>query len=191
MQHFPVTTAAGGLGQFELSCNGIFDPDNAGATTHQPMYRDQLAAIYNKYVVLSSTATFTFHLAATSAAPAILVGCCILPFSGAAPGQAVTLAEQPTAIWKVIPGVQATPQDAYQTVNRITIKWDTKKSFGGDVIDNTSLGADIGANPTEQTFFNFFCQDAAATPAAISALVVTAIVTYNVQWFDLNTESAS
>lgn len=191
MQSFTITTAAAAQGTFELSCNGIFDPDNAGATTHQPMYRDQMVLIYAKYVVMASKVTYIFNVAPTSAGTQLLVGANIITATGGAAATAIANSEQPSALWRVIPGTAGALPQVFKQTNQITLKWDAKKAFGGDVIDNTSLGADSGANPTDQQFFNFYVQDAAAPPAAIAAVAVTAIVEYSVQWFDLVTETPS
>lgn len=51
------TTGARGLNVY--NANGIFDPDQTGSG-HQPLYRDEYAAIYDNYVVLGSKITVTY-----------------------------------------------------------------------------------------------------------------------------------
>lgn len=184
IQSFNLPAVMGALSTFQISCNGLFDPDNAGATTHQPLYFDQVAAIYNKYVVLGSKATVTFHPAvAGSTATTTLFGAYIEDDTTITPTTAVGLAEQPSALFRVIS--VGTAADQFDRSNTITLNWDAKKAFGGDVIDNNRLYADNASNPLEQQYFTYFAQDAAATPAATAAVNCTVIVEYSVMWFEL------
>lgn len=54
-----------------FNLNSIFDPDESGIG-HQPMYRDQYAALYNNYTVLGAKITVTFVNFAASAVPAVV-----------------------------------------------------------------------------------------------------------------------
>lgn len=182
MQNFTITTGAGALGTFQISTNAMFDPDNSGATTHQPYYFDQLAVLYNKYVVLASKVTFTFYPRAASGVSG-LMGCYIEDDATVTPTTAVACAEQASSIFRIF-GLTATA-DQFQQTNQLTLKWDAKKAFGGDIIDNNQLYAAGTANPTEQQFFTVYVQDAAATPSNAVIVDVNAIVEYSAQWFEL------
>lgn len=54
------TASAGTLYQYTFGANSIFDPDVTGVG-HQPLYRDQYAALYENYVVLGSKITITWN----------------------------------------------------------------------------------------------------------------------------------
>lgn len=192
MQNFRVTTAAGALGTFQISCNALFDPDNAGGTTHQPYYFDQMASLYNKYCVLASKVTFTINPTTANSCLTNLVGAYIEDDITITPTTAVGLAEQPSAMFRILPGLNTptNPPD-FQVTNLISLKWDAKKAFGGDVIDNPNLTADVSANPTEQQYFTFFCQDGRDTPAGVCAFDVNAIVEYSAQYFELKNVAES
>jgi len=184
IQHFSLAAATGALSTFQISCNGLFDPDNSGATTHQPLYFDQVSAIYGKYVVLASKATVTFFPGtAGSTAVYALFGAYIEDDTTVAPTTAVGCAEQSSALFRVI--AAGLGSDQFDRNNTITLSWDAKKAFGGDVIDNNQLYALTSANPTEQQYFTYFAQDAAATPAASTPVACSVIVEYSVMWFEL------
>ncbi len=51
VQSFSVSVAAGVGTQQTMNLNSIFDPDRTGVG-HQPMYYDQMSALYNRYRVL-------------------------------------------------------------------------------------------------------------------------------------------
>lgn len=49
----PAGAAAGSRSYYQFSCNDMYDP-NVTSTGHQPLFRDEMAAQYNFYTVLSS-----------------------------------------------------------------------------------------------------------------------------------------
>lgn len=49
----PAASAAGLLRQYNYCCNSMFDPNSTGVG-HQPLFRDEMAAVYTKYTVVSS-----------------------------------------------------------------------------------------------------------------------------------------
>jgi len=181
MQSFAM--AGGTLLTSQVSCNALFDPDNSGATTHQPMYFDQVAGLYNKYVVLASKATFTFTSALGTGTNSAIVGVYIEDDATITPTTAIGCAEQASAQFRIIMVNQTS--DQFDTTNKISVKWDAKKAFGGDVIDNPNLVAATTANPTEQQFYTIFAQDNSLAGTAAFNFIVNAYVEYSVQWFEL------
>lgn len=139
---------------------------------------------------MASKVTFIFHVGASSTAPTMLVAAYVDDDTSTS-STGVSCAEQASALFRVIPGVTASPQTPYQQTNKISLKWDAKKAFGGDVIDNNSVTAGTGANPTVQQYFTLVLQDAASTVAATAVINVTAIVEYSAQWLELNSIAAS
>lgn len=132
--------------------------------------------------MLASKATVTFYPAGV-ASSATLFGCYIEDDTTITPPTAIGLAEQPSALFRVIAG--GNTNDQFDRSNTITLKWDAKKAFGGDVIDNNRLYADNASNPLEQQYFTYFCQDAAATPTAAAPVNCSVIIEYSVMWFEL------
>jgi len=55
----PVGAAAGFISQYSFRANGMFDPNFTGIG-HQPLYRDEYAALYKTYTVIASFISVTF-----------------------------------------------------------------------------------------------------------------------------------
>lgn len=171
------------LATVKFSTNALFDPDNSGATTHQPMYFDQVSGLYNKYVVLASKATFTFTSTLATGTNSAIVGVYIEDDTTVTPTTAIGCAEQASAQFRILMVNQTS--DQFDTTNKISVKWDAKKAFGGDVIDNPNLVAATTANPTEQQFFTIFGQDNSLLGETPFNYIVNAYIEYSVQWFEL------
>lgn len=54
-----LTSTTGAFGTFAYNANSLYDPTTA-VGGHQPMYYDQLTALYNKYIVNKSSFTYSF-----------------------------------------------------------------------------------------------------------------------------------
>lgn len=160
------------------SANSIFSP-NVGAsagvsqsTIHQPLGRDQWAAIYNHYIVLGSKITF-MCTPTNSTAPASAGGIVslLLTDTASAITTPTTVLESGRASY-----LQITPNSTGDsTILRKT--YSTAKFFKvsnpEDSIDN--YGAAVGANPDEQAYFigQFFCNDLSSSTSAGPLIWVT------------------
>nr|QTE03373.1 MAG: capsid protein [Grus japonensis CRESS-DNA-virus sp.] len=60
----PAAGAAGFARGYYFVANSMFDPNSSGVG-HQPMYRDEMAAMYKYYTVIASFIKVTFNQAAT------------------------------------------------------------------------------------------------------------------------------
>lgn len=185
LQNFTLTGTTGALATFQLSVNGMFDPDNAGATTHQPMYFDTMTALYNKFTVLASKCTFT--VTPTACAGSMLLGAYVEDDATVTPTTAVACAEQASARFRFFGPANTTTigQTSFNQANQLSLRWTSKKAFGGDTLDNPNLQGTASANPTEQQFYTIFLQDGVATPANTVTLNVNAVIEYSAQWLEL------
>lgn len=156
----PLTSTGGSPSQYLFSCNGMFDPNITG-TGHQPYYFDQMAALYNHYLVIGSKCKFQLSPQVNSHGPI-----------------AVTVyVNDDTSRGNNNPALQAEYQSARflmsgETVTnsiKRTLKWSAKKTFGGSVMANTELQGTSGANPTEQSYFNidFVAADLTSTVSCV------------------------
>lgn len=148
--------------------DGLYDPNYTG-TGHQPLYFDQLMALYFEYGVLSCKATSTFTWdAATTPLPggSVIIGCDLdenatLNFSGRD-----SMVEENRMKYKTL-----TPEKNYAQV----VKYYTPKSFFGiaDMEDNDSVWGGIVANPTKDVYLNTFMinQDSVATTVSCRVLL--------------------
>lgn len=69
-----VQSSTGVMANYVFSCNGMYDPDITG-TGGQPLYFDQMTAIYNHYTVIGSKVTIKVLNASPSTG---IIGCGIL-----------------------------------------------------------------------------------------------------------------
>lgn len=135
-----LNTGAGGIiTYYNFNANSVYDPNSTG-TGHQPMYFDQLMAIYDHYCVIGSKITVKVVKTDSAVAAPSTWGIYINDDSTGAADLKAAL-EQTSGKHKVI------------TVSEprciLTHKWSAKKAFGGSVLANTELQGTASANPTE------------------------------------------
>lgn len=168
-----LTSTAGALATYQFSCNGLFDPNITG-TGHQPMYFDQMSALYNHYHVIGSKATVKiipgtanedqYHLAFYKDDDTTVT-----------PASVITLSEINDARIKFV-----APND--NRMHFMSQKWSAKKTFGGSIMANDSLKGTPAANPAEQTYFTLALQAGGATTVALNVLWE---IEYIVVWNEL------
>lgn len=169
--------ATGTVGKYLFSCNGMYDPNRTG-TGHQPMYFDQLAALYNHYTVTSSRirVEFTFENSAINSAN--IFGVYLEDDSTVTPTSIQDFAEQSTAI--------CATRSASLNVNLPVIKhsWNAKKAFGGEPLSDPNLQGTSGADPTEQQYYAVFSSDINVA-VANTAIWYTVYIEYTATWQEL------
>lgn len=145
---FGLSAAAGTVQTYVFSANGLFDPDITG-TGHQPMGFDQMMLFYNHYCVTWAKLTLVAYSQSTTA-----------------PGQ-VLLRQDAAAIpitnidrLLEMGGSVYTHIDISGSANaqkELSLIVNTPK-LQGITIDNciadATLRGDVGANPTEQSYFH-------------------------------------
>lgn len=169
----PVTST----GVYQWSCNGLYDPDITG-TGSQPMYFDQLMALYNHYVVTSSYIELQFVGNITKDLVCTLyveddttTGSTNAVKSGMRPGAKMITAnvnvDKPTPM---------------------TIGWNAYRNFGPNVLNNELFRGSASSNPTEEMYFTLKCDN-----LQLDAITVPFIakVTYNVTFTELKTITES
>lgn len=149
-------------------CNSIFDPDFTGAG-HQPYGRDQLAALYQRYLVTGSKITATAISRATTAASANQV-VFINTSSSSSISDIAGVLEQPNTQMAVMGSANGATPNVTLTANYSASKFHNVK----DPFAEDTLQATMGANPGLAAFFcvgsapvNFGVDD----PATIDVLV--------------------
>lgn len=159
-------TITSGFVQYVFSCNGIYDANISGSG-HQPLYFDQMMALYNHYVVTAS------HIRITPATGTgiDLIVCAYIDDDATGTTTATTSWEKPGA--HVVAG---TPS-SYK-IPPIDLYWKSENAFGRDVMANSELHGTASANPTEQSYF--------ITTLFDPALGTTTNVTFLYEcWFDI------
>lgn len=149
--------AAGALAYATWNANSIYDPYTTGVG-HQPLGRDQLAAIYSRYTVLGSRFKFrTFPSDNAHVQDIVAYGAMLSETSSIAASTFTTLIEQGSVFDvaradSVTYGGQGLPPN-------VSVTYDPRKFFGvKDPQDDDGMGADIGASPSRPAFFQAWIQ---------------------------------
>ena len=145
----PISVSTGTIGSYVFSANSLFDPDVTG-TGIQPLYFDQLMALYDHYVVLSSTFKCTF-------------ASCVGPLGSSNPGLMTVMVDddgsftpssanrtRPTAVSQVVSNNY--PKTAFTS-------WNATKYFGPNPTANNSLQGTAAASPSEQSNYVITAQN--------------------------------
>lgn len=137
---FSLNPALGTPTFYQLSANGLYDPDITGGG-HQPNGFDQMMALYNHYEVLSSECKFdVFNGLGTVFAMGIK-----LDDSGTMANNGnETTWEQNLTNWKAITNASDTCT--------VRMKFNSKSFFGDKSGDRETWG-DAAANPNDQAYF--------------------------------------
>lgn len=171
-----VTTDANGNYTFNL--NSTFDPDRTGGG-HQPYGRDQLAALYNRYRVISAS----WRIFAQNSTVPIQV-------AAIATNEVTTytnmgsIVEAPRSKFIIqMPGAAATVLKGHVSlpslVGRSRVEY-----MGSD-----RYQADVNADPTEQCILSVFAADSSGAYLVGQKLFVE--IMYCVEWFDVRTLAQS
>lgn len=165
-------------------CNGMYDP-NTAVGGHQPMYYDQLSALYQHSCVTSSKITIQANLAAASTATALdnaIVGIVIDDDSTPAVIVGTTLDELPGSIHTQI------GNDDQRTLTKY---WSAKSAFGVGfpaVMANTELKAGSTGNPQETQAFVIYAYSPDYNPAVVRIKVD---IEYTAVWDELRNPGGS
>lgn len=163
-----------GLGTYVFSANGLYDPNTTG-TGHQPLYFDQLAAVYNHYTVLKSRIKVTFNT--------------IIPFmlsikcdDDATPPSATYVAlETPNTKG----GLYYAPGTGLPVLRE---SYDAEKVFGKGVMAQEDLQGSSGANPLDGQFYQIQVYEPQLTTGSMQLLVE---IDYDVVWSEMTTTGPS
>lgn len=130
-------------GNYTFSGNSVFDPDTSG-TGHQPLYFDQMVAIYNRYRVFASKLKFELLSATSSAAISIT------PTTDSARPTSIDIA------WET-PYTMEIPisSSVFRTVRHALME--TQKLWGmGSVTQDDVFSAVFSANPLRQWYWKIW-----------------------------------
>lgn len=173
-----LTTGAGTASSVQYSCNGMFAV-NTPSAAHQPMYFDQLAALYNHFTVIRSKCTINLY--ATTGA-SFVAGLYIDDDTTITPTNIYAVAEQTSANY-----AHVVPLTAGGSTT-LTKSWSATEAFGAGPLANDNLQGSSTANPAEQQHYTLFVQDASGSVAVCRALVT---VEYEVIWDELKNIASS
>lgn len=153
-------TLVSGSGAYSFSCNGLYDPNQTG-TGQQPLYFDQLMAMYNYYTV---TASYIEWHVAGSTTSRDMIGTTFIDDDDSVTGFAAGNAQRP--------GAQTmTFNTNHNSVPPMTQGWNLRKVFGKVDVGNTLFRGNQSANPTEQQYFILMLTDLGLSSGSYPVLV--------------------
>lgn len=146
-----ITCTTGALSGAQVKANSMYAPGDSFSVATDPMYYDQMTALYDHWVVIGSKIKVTLVPNSTSTAyvrwgiylnddstltPATIEGCCT----------------QSGAVSKTTNST-ATAQESV-----LVKKYSAKKEFGGSVMANSVLRGTDAANPSEVQYYTIFAK---------------------------------
>jgi len=173
------TGATGGLITQQFTCNGMYDPDVTGSG-HQPLYYDQMTALYNHYTVVGSKITLRVCSSSSTAIPCTF-GVYINDDSTVTPTY-LGITEQSLSTHTVVP-------PGGNETKVVSQPWSAKKTFGGAVLANDDLQGTVTTNPTELQIYTVFAH--CPNMVAQATLYVDVTIEYIAVWDELKDVAAS
>lgn len=163
---------AGVASAYLFSCNGLYDPNITG-TGHQPLYFDQMMALYNHYQVTKSRIKVTFVPSASVTGP-ILCGLMVDDDTSQTNTLNTSIGERPGARQSMY------QKDTHPSIVLYT-SWDSK-TLATNVDDNPNVQGSASANPAEQSYFVLETADLGGSNASMYMYVQ---IEYDVLWNEL------
>jgi hypothetical protein len=144
---YQIPVYASGNTVFQFSCNGLYNPNSTYGGT-QPLYFDQLMAIYNHYTVVSSKCKTTINplVAMGTGVSLVLTGYIDDDTNPAVVGDPNLAMQRPGA---------KTSSGSRQVAKPIYLYWSAAKTFGGNPLGDPSMTGTVSANPAEMSHFTF------------------------------------
>jgi len=172
-----LTMTNGSINGLLYRANGMFDP-RVATGGHQPMYFDNLSAIYDHYTVVKSKCKFTVVPNAQNTVPIRVTA--YVDDDGALATTLDAASEMAGGSIQIIPAATSTnPLVFYKD-------WSARTTFGGDPLSNDQLQGTGSADPVEQS--TFAIQSDVPALASITLSVTVEIVYYAI-WDELKTQS--
>lgn len=151
---------SGGIGYWQMSCNGLYDPNVTGSGS-QPAYFDQLKAIYNHYTVVKSKAKFT----CVSPVNTTTLFTVYIDDDNSINTTAYKAAMLETAKSAMANTTVSNPVELWSS-------WDAVTYFGPNPQADPNLQGGATTNPTEQSYYTLVVGDVAGTTGSYVSVMV-------------------
>jgi hypothetical protein len=159
-----------------MNLNNIYDP-NATGTGHQPMFHDELAAVYGRYRVVSALVKFTISNANTPVRWGVAA-------YNTPPTDLLDLREYPGSKSGILAAMSSG-----QGVQSVVMSVQLSKLLGENVQDDRDQAV-FGSAPSNYAYFGTFVVSL-DNATDISSLNYTFDITYNVECFDRKSVTGS
>lgn len=172
---FPMTSNAGGQANYSFWANGMYDPDYTG-TGHQPMYFDQMCALYDHYAVTAAKITIRVSGDTVNQGSSV-ISCFINDDTTTTPSLTLdSIQENSTAKYFQL---SAGNNDGVKTM---VLYWNAKKAFGQSVVANPNFQGTSAANPVEASYFTISLLGLNAASVVVN---VDVMIEYTSTWTEL------
>lgn len=179
VEAYNISTNGSGWGQAIFRANGMYDPNISGSG-HQPMYYDQLCALYNHWYVSGSRITIQLNYGATNAP----FNCCLyVDDDGSVASTFYQAAERPGAV------TNAFFVGSGVTYPVLKNKFNTKTWFGPQAQGSDNLHGSVVADPGEQADYVIIVDGGAGMVSSSVTFIVK--IEYDVEWTELTTIATS
>lgn len=181
-----LTSAAQGIPKYVFRLNSCYDPDFS-STGHQPMFWDQLTAVYGRYVVLGAKIKATFSPIVNTTATTQPSGPMIIGI----------MADQDTTTPTVVSTLLESSRSKTTFLNNalggnnvktLTATYSPALSLGVDKEDQ-AVHAAVGSNPTLQYYAHVFMAESGL--ATSSSCNVKIDIEYTVRLYSLSDVNGS
>lgn len=173
-----IDVSSGALNTYLFRTNSIYDPNYTG-TGHQPLYRDELAAIYDHYSVVASKIKVRF-VNSSSSPFNVYLG---IDDDTSATVTSYTLAEQ-----NHTKGDALTPLTGSKSYTVLKSYWGSKAILATDPNLDSGTKTPMGSDPTEESFFVIGANTPDGTTNTIRGTIE---IIYSVQLSELRTPTQS
>lgn len=170
-----LSSEAGALTNLNFQANNLYAVQSS---SHQPMYFDNLMAIYNHYVVLGSKIDITASPNAAGSTNGAVISVFLNDDTTVVPTNIDAIGEQSTARNASLSAVMDFPTKLYCT-------YSAQKVFGPNAIQNVELKGDATANCADTVVYTVSMQSTSAD-AVVNLLVE---IEYTAVFFELKDQS--
>jgi len=175
------SSTSGALTTYTYKCNGLFDPNTTG-TGHQPMYFDQMSALYNHYTVIGSKIKITVVPVIAANIP-FVCGVFLNDDSTTTPTTQSDMMEQTSGKYRYITSSSNSPI-VFES------KWSCAKTFGKTaVFGNPYLTGTTTTDPTETSQWTYW--QVPLDGVTTGSLYVSVNIEYIAVWSELKDMAGS
>jgi len=177
-----IASVTGALGTYRFACNGLYDPNITG-TGHQPLWFDNMAAIYNHYQVIGSRCrvTITDYSTTASETSPFYVGLYTEDDTVTSPDY-LGIMEQKRGVSR------ACPFNFTQSTVTMTQKFSARKEYGSGSLADVNLSGTSISNPSELTYYTVWVKPTVPEDCVIQAKVE---IEYIAVWTELKRPESS
>lgn len=180
VESYTLTSTTGSMATQVFRANSIFDPDQTGVG-HQPLYRDQYADLYNKYVVIGSK--ITAYVCNTGTASALTVGI-VGDDDGSFSSTSTTRMEQSNSTFTML-GKSGSGNDCATLV----CTYEPRRDTGVDAKSDGSSSTSQGSNPSDTYHWALWCTSSDQTSTNVLNALIE--IEYTVKFSELVTPTQS